>query len=169
MEKKDKIFIGIVAAVVFLDQITKFLVLRFAHKPIEIIKDVFYINFLKNTGAGFSLFAKIQNANAILMFVTLFIVGMILFNYDKIERNLHFYFALIIGGAIGNLIDRVLYGYVVDFFDFRVFPVFNIADSAISLAGIFILISLFTIKKTKGSELLEKYTKKHTRPRKKRK
>ena len=47
-------------------------------------------------------------------------------------------FSLILGGAIGNLIDRMMYGYVIDFIDFRIWPVFNIADSAITVGAVII-------------------------------
>jgi len=56
------------------------------------------------------------------------------------ERLLQFFIGFILGAAIGNLIDRILYGHVIDFLDFRIWPVFNIADSFITISVIFLMI-----------------------------
>jgi signal peptidase II len=145
VKEKEKKFLYIILGVILLDQITKFLIRMFIEErtSVTIIPKFLYFTFLKNTGAGFSLFSKFQHSNIILIFTSFIIIGIILSNYTKIEEKLKPFFALILGGAIGNLIDRIFLGYVTDFFDFKIWPVFNIADSAISVSGIIILYFIF--------------------------
>ena len=77
----------------------------------------------------------------------LLIIGIIIYYYDKIPKNKYAEIsaALILGGAVGNLIDRVLRGHVIDFIDLRIWPSFNIADTAISIGAIGLI--LYLIKK----------------------
>lgn len=146
MQQKEKNFILIIVLIVLLDQLTKLLIISFFEKPVAVIKNVFYINYVSNTGAGFSLFHGLKNSNEFLIFTTFIIIGIILINYDKIENKLYPFFAMILGGAIGNLIDRMIFGAVIDFLDFKVFPIFNLADTAISIAGFFIVLHLLKEK-----------------------
>jgi signal peptidase II len=80
--------------------------------------------------------------NPLLIWISLMVIGAILYNYEKIpkENIPQISFALITGGAIGNLISRIFYGYVIDFIDFRVWPAFNIADSAITIGAVMLVI-----------------------------
>ena len=91
-----------------------------------------------NTGAAFSM---LEGYNSILLFIALIVVGVILFNYPKIpdQRLPVTAFALITGGAIGNITDRVMLGYVVDFINFSFWPSFNVADSAISIGAVLLI------------------------------
>ncbi|WP_422448216.1 signal peptidase II [Thermoanaerobacterium sp. DL9XJH110] len=122
------------------DQLSKFLIrstLR-PHQSIPIITDVFHITYVQNTGAAFSI---LRGKTYFFTMVSILIILMIVYYAKKIpagKKLLRFTLALICGGAAGNLVDRLRYGYVVDFLDFRVWPVFNIADSAI-VAGVLIL------------------------------
>ena len=146
--KKHMIFFGIVFAVVLLDQVSKAIIRGVlpAGKNIAVINHFFYIWHVTNTGAGFSLFT---GGNAILIWISLIVIGIILFNYDKIIANDWYIaaFSLILGGAIGNLIDRIFQGFVTDFLDFFLifdyFPAFNLADSAITIGAIILVIVLF--------------------------
>lgn len=110
---------------------------------IIIIKDFFYITYVRNTGAAWSMFAgKIW----LLIIVSILIIGFIIWYIyknkpkNKLEK---LGYAMILGGSFGNLFDRVIYGYVIDFFDFYIFdydyPIFNLADSFIFI-GVIILI-----------------------------
>jgi len=84
----------------------------------------------------------LKGMNLLLIWVSIIVIGAILYNYNKIPKDKvpQTAFALIIGGAIGNLIDRIVIGKVKDFIDFRVWPAFNIADSAISIGAVLLII-----------------------------
>ncbi len=155
--QKYKILILISLIVVILDQFTKAVIANYLilHQSIEVIGGFFNIIHVRNPGAAFSLF---HDSNKI--FRTLFLIGtsmvaliVVFFVYRKTENNLPYRIALslIAGGAVGNLIDRVRFGEVVDFLDVYVgryhWPAFNVADSAIT-AGV--LLAVFTLYKKEG-------------------
>lgn len=123
----------VILTTILLDQFSKWLV-NTKLKEIgtyPIIEGVFHLHYLENRGAAFGIF---QDQRLFFIAITIVITGGILWyltRYPQDSQLLTIALSLIAGGAIGNLIDRVLYGYVVDFFDFQFFPVFNIADSAI--------------------------------------
>ena len=134
--------------VVLLDQISKALILRHLprHHSIPIIAGLFDITHIRNPGGAFGLMASMSPTvrTVVFLFISSLAVGLILYFYTKTPRSqplLATGFALIFGGAIGNLIDRVRMGIVIDFLDVYVgkyhWPAFNIADSAITV-GIFI-------------------------------
>lgn len=110
---------------------------------IRIIRNFFYITYVRNTGAAWSIFSgKIL----VLVIVSFVIIGFIIYYVYKNKPNSNLEkvgYSMILGGAIGNLFDRIFYGYVIDFFDFYIFgydyPIFNMADSFI-LVGVVILI-----------------------------
>lgn len=143
--------------VVLADQISKSLILKHlpTHRSISIIAGFFDITHIRNPGGAFGLMANVSPAarTVVFMFISSLAVGLILYFYSKTPRRyalLATGFALIFGGAIGNLIDRFRFGNVVDFLDFYLgslhWPAFNIADSAIT-AGIFIFIFHLLFKK----------------------
>ena len=110
---------------------------------IIVIKGFFNITHVRNYGAGFSI---LQNARAFLIVLTIiacFTLTYLLLTTDKKDMLARISYLLIISGAIGNFIDRVRMGYVIDFLDFMIFgydfPVFNIADTFITI-GCFLLI-----------------------------
>jgi len=108
-------------------------------QTISIIPDLFHLTYVLNPGAAFGIFA---GKTTFFIMVTLVVVGLVLYFYKQIPKEkwlLKLGLALQVGGALGNLIDRVRTGMVIDFFDFRVWPVFNMADIAIVL-GVGILI-----------------------------
>lgn len=126
--------------VVILDQITKAIVitcLKYGESYL-IINKIFYLTLVKNAGAAFGTF---KNQAAFFILVSIIAIIFIVFFLSKKKVNLYLPLALILGGAIGNLIDRLRFGYVVDFLDFKVWPVFNVADSCISI-GAFLLFLL---------------------------
>ena len=141
-----------VALVVIADQITKLLVLK--HIPlygnIKAIPGLFHLTYVQNTGAAFSSFQGMR-----WMFVGIFLVltGALLFQYFKKPLPFtgfeYFCLAAIYGGALGNVIDRVRLGYVVDMvcLDFMDFPVFNVADCFITCGCVVILIHLIFFNK----------------------
>jgi len=134
----------IVSSVFFLDQITKYFILTNLglNDSVAVIRNSFHFTLVHNTGAAFGIF-KDQT----LFFISISIVSIIsiiifLKKNTKSSTLIDIALALILGGALGNLLDRLRFGYVVDFLDFRVWPVFNVADSAISIGVFLALLSL---------------------------
>ena len=132
---KQKLFIGLF--VLIIDQVLKGII-ETLDKSYVIIGKVLSIKYTTNTGAAFSLF---ENNTFLLILVSLFILVLV-YNVSfsfKSDKLTNFTFGILYGGILGNLIDRVIYGYVRDFISVGNFPVFNIADSAIVI-GIILLI-----------------------------
>jgi signal peptidase II len=126
--------------VLLLDRITKYLVLLYmtTGQSIPVIEDIFHLTFVKNPGAAFGLFAY---RTMFFILVAIVVAAVIIYFHLTLPPEKKLFrigLGLQLGGALGNLIDRIQSGYVIDFFDFRVWPVFNIADMAI-LAGVAIL------------------------------
>jgi len=158
MLQKKYISLAIVAgAIVLADQITKALILQYLplHHSIPVIEGFFDLTHILNPGGAFGLMADMSVVvrTVVFLFISSLAVGLILYFYIKTPPGyalLATGFALIFGGAIGNLIDRVRFGMVVDFLDFYIgkyhWPAFNIADSAITV-GLFIFIYHLLFKK----------------------
>jgi signal peptidase II len=134
----------IVISVILTDQITKFLALSFLqlNTPVSLIKNFLNLTLVHNRGAAFGVF---QNQLLLFVLVSFFAIGLILYNLRNKTNSilLKLSLSLILGGAIANLIDRLRFGYVVDFLDLRIWPVFNIADSAITIAALLLTWELF--------------------------
>ena len=136
--------------IIFLDQATKEIVLRSIplNTARPVIDGFFNLTHIHNPGGAFGLMADLSPLmrSIIFLFISSLAVGLIFYFYKKTPAHyawLSAAFALIFGGAIGNLIDRIRFGKVVDFLDFYLgnlhWPAFNIADSAISVGiGIFL-------------------------------
>jgi len=141
--------ISIIVAIVIVDQLTKWWVLStFAmFESIPLIPGLLYFTRRFNTGAAWSLFE-----GQLLFFIIITIIAVALFSvmlwqsFRKNERWQSMGMALLIGGAIGNFIDRVRFGGVVDFIDVYIFsydfPVFNVADSALTIGVICYMIGV---------------------------
>ncbi len=127
----------IVCTVLSLDQLTKFLVTRnlFIYQSKPVIKGVFHLTLIHNRGAAFGIF---KNQVPLFIFTSIFAIILIYFNLKdrKLNKIYSVSLSLILAGAFGNLIDRIFFGFVIDFLDFRIWPVFNIADSAITIGAI---------------------------------
>ena len=145
----------IILSIIFLiiDQITKILVVNslVPGENIEIIKNIFSIIYTINTGAAFSI---LLGKRIFLIVVAILIIGILLYyiKKNKVDGKLNIIaFSLIIGGSLGNLIDRIVRGYVVDFISIKLgsynFPIFNVADTLI-VVGVFLLL----IKNTGGNK-----------------
>ena len=140
------------------DQITKNLVIERVpeNSSIEIIRGFLYITHVKNSGAAFGMFQGYTNILAIISMVAivLIIILKVILKLDFAFYNVSLGF--ILGGAIGNLIDRYLMGEVTDFINLRFIPVFNIADSSLIIGFCLIIILIireyFKKEKTRGSE-----------------
>lgn len=134
--------------IIVLDQISKFFAVKYLRNLITypLIQDVFHLTYVKNDGAAFSILKGKQSLLIIVTFIV--IIGLIYYLHQspKTKRYLLLNISLmfVIGGAIGNLIDRIRLGYVIDYFDFRLinFAVFNVADSFITVGTIGLIIVL---------------------------
>tara|TARA_Y100000310_G_scaffold345846_1_gene471174 strand:+ start:59991 stop:60467 length:477 start_codon:yes stop_codon:yes gene_type:complete len=137
--------------ILILDQITKFFVRKYLEvgDSIGLIQNIIHFTFVSNKGSAFGLFRDTVWINLILIITTVLVVGFLIYYLIKVNKekgkelqNKVYLIAigLIFGGAIGNLIDRLWIGYVVDFIDLRIWPVFNISDMAISLGIIYLVI-----------------------------
>ncbi len=138
---KQKIYFGVIIVIaVILDQLTKLFIngTMQLHESKPIIQNILHFTLTYNTGATFGLFKDMNILFILLSFAVLLIM---LSKYKELPSP-KFISAVILGGVIGNLIDRLAYGHVVDFIDFRIWPIFNIADSCITLGTIALLIIL---------------------------
>ncbi|WP_104371468.1 signal peptidase II [Desulfocucumis palustris] len=131
------------------DQLSKFLIQRAMElgQSIPVIDNIFHITYILNPGAAFGILA---NRTVFFIIATVLVVlGVIIFYFRSGQKKgmLPVALGLLLGGAAGNLIDRLRYAKVVDFIDFRVWPVFNLADTAIVCgAGLLVLILWFSEK-----------------------
>ncbi len=122
-------------AVVILDQFSKYIVVEnmALGESIPIIKEVFHLTYILNPGAAFGMFA---HNRLFFIAIAVVVIGIIIWARREILASpweVKAGCGLFLGGAIGNLIDRARQGLVIDFFDFRIWPVFNIADIAICI------------------------------------
>ena len=152
---KKIILISILSLMI--DIITKQIVLHamIEHQSISIINNFFSITFAKNTGIAFSF---LDGKVPLIIIMTTFVILLILryiktTNPNKLESICY---GLVLGGAVGNLIDRIFYGYVIDFLDFNIFgyefPIFNLADTFIVI-GIILLLILNIIESRNENEV----------------
>lgn len=142
------------ALVLGLDRMTKFVVYQTMHQgeSIRVWNDIFRLTYLQNEGVAFGLFPE---ARYVFLVTTILIIlgisALLVFKKIKTDRWLSLAFGLILGGATGNLWDRLGYGAVIDFLDIGLksyrWPAFNLADSAICLGVLMILYS--TLKERK--------------------
>ncbi len=122
-------------SVVILDQFSKYIVVEnmALGESIPIIEEVFHLTYILNPGAAFGMFA---HNRLFFIAIAVIVIGIIIWARREILASpweVKAGCGLFLGGAIGNLIDRARQGLVIDFFDFRIWPVFNIADIAICI------------------------------------
>lgn len=140
----NKKIIGVAAIILFLDQITKLFAESYLklNKSFSIISHFFSLTLCHNEGVAWGLLANKPLLIAIGSIVAIVLIYHFIFCFKRNLRN-DIAFGLLIGGMSGNLIDRIFFGYVRDFFDFTIFnydyPVFNISDIAIVI-GVLLLI-----------------------------
>jgi signal peptidase II len=131
------------------DQLTKFFIMKNMQMgdSIEIIRGFLYIGYTKNTGAAWGIFGEHTEYLAIFSVLSSLVLIFILLHMKRKLGALSL--AILIGGAVGNAIDRIRLGWVVDFIDTYIFgydfPMFNVADSAITVGVIFLLIYMLFI------------------------
>ncbi len=146
MKNNNKLNFILGLIVIIIDQITKWVTVSNLREfqSVTVIENFFNFTFVKNTGAAWGIFDK---STLLLTIFSIVILGLFVYMYRTYrDKTTRFFLALIISGAIGNLIDRIRLQYVVDFFDFNLFgyrfPVFNVADIAVSLGTLCLVVYL---------------------------
>jgi signal peptidase II len=158
LKKKYSTLFIVAGIIVLVDQVTKEMVMRAfsLHENLEVIPGFFALAHVRNTGGAFGLLAGEATTVRTLIFVLIscLALGIVIYYYSKIASTKPWVaagLAMIFGGALGNLIDRLRFGEVVDFLDFYIgtahWPTFNVADSAISV-GTAILCFNVVLRKT---------------------
>ncbi|MBN2097892.1 MAG: signal peptidase II [Candidatus Omnitrophica bacterium] len=149
--------VWIAVLLVISDQFSKFLILSNL-KPgesVPIIKNIFHISYVCNRGMAFGMFS-----GAKLLFICsgLLAVAIILFIFYKRllrqSKSIQVFLLMILSGAVGNLIDRLRFGYVIDFLDFRIWPVFNIADASITIGTALLILQILRHKPRQSSSYI---------------
>lgn len=141
-------FTLIAFAVFISDQIIKRVVAgaMAPNQSIPLIKNILHLTYVQNRGAAFGIF---WGKTWFLLFVGAVVIAAIIYFHERIKFNdmLQVPLALLLGGSLGNLSDRFIFHYVVDYIDFRVWPVFNLADIFINMGVFLIIITLFIERK----------------------
>lgn len=148
----------VAGGVIMIDQISKYLIQRIMtpYDYIEIIPGLFNFTYIQNPGAAFGLFggASPTFRSILLIGVSLFALTILLVMYTRLKENsnlIHVSIGMIIGGAIGNLIDRIRFRWVIDFLDLHWkgyhWPTFNLADSAITIGTLILMLNILLSKR----------------------
>jgi signal peptidase II len=153
IEKKYVIWFLSTLSIVFLDQLSKFYIEKYVllNGPVEVVGGLLDLTYVRNAGAAFGLLSRASLPFKSYFFISISILALIgiLYFLKKLreeEIGLTLGLSLIFGGALGNLIDRVSIGVVIDFLDFHVgsfhWPAFNIADTAITIGAFLLVLKL---------------------------
>ena len=140
-----------------LDRVTKLMIVNNSHKlPLPVIDNFFTITFVKNPGVAFGWFPDWRLPPILMALAMILIISYYSLKLPEEERITRWALALLVGGAVGNLYDRVIYGFVVDFFLFHFgsfdFPVFNIADIIIDVGVFMLFIDIFFLSEDEGEQ-----------------
>lgn len=134
-------FFGVYLAIAGLDQLIKYWVRQSLplNESLPVIEPLLYWTYVRNEGAAFGLF---QGLNWILAVCAVLVISgaLVYILSHRPQANIIAALALIAGGATGNLIDRLIFGGVIDYIDFKIWPVFNLADIAIVAGALLIII-----------------------------
>lgn len=147
------IYYVIALIIIAIDQLTKWIVMKTMElgEQITIIENFFYLTSHRNSGAAWGILEGQMVFFYIITVIAVIIVVYYMQKYAKDSKLLALGLSFILGGAIGNFIDRLIHQEVVDFFDFIIFgydfPIFNIADSALTIGVIFVIIAMIIDEK----------------------
>ena len=151
---------AVMLVLLFADQFTKYLAITSlkGNPAYVLIEGVLELQYVENRGIAFSLF---QGRKILILTLGLLILGLLIFFLFKLPeqkkfRIIHFLFAALLAGALGNIIDRVRFDYVVDFISFVLiqYPVFNVADCFIVVATIILFVLFMFVYKEEDLEFL---------------
>lgn len=136
--------------IIILDQLVKGWVISnmTLNSSLPLIPGVMDLYYIHNDGAGWGMFSGQIPLFIILTFIFVVYIAYLVYRNRFEAKNIHFIYGLLIGGGIGNLIDRLRLGYVIDMFRFEFinFPIFNIADASLSF-GVFLMILVLIFRK----------------------
>lgn len=140
--------LAIAGAILVCDQFTKYLVKHAIARDasIPVLKDIFHITLVFNKGAAFGI---LKARTPLFVMTALAAIFIIIYSLRRLKKGEALAAAALysmLGGILGNLIDRLRFGHVVDFLDLRVWPVFNIADCAISVGAALLIINIIKNK-----------------------
>jgi signal peptidase II len=145
--KNISLFLMLSAIIVLIDQLLKKLVENKLGigESIVLLKNVFAITLNHNSGMAFGLFSGQYTFS---LWIALIVVGLVVYYYDETENNVQrTSLILILGGTIGNFIDRISYGYVIDYVQVSSFPIFNLADAALCIGVALLIIGYWKSEK----------------------
>lgn len=136
------------AFVLAFDQCSKYFALKLLERGLSlpVLDGIFHLTLAYNKGAAFGIF---KTQTQLLAAIGLAAAAFLVFYIPKLDRKAllsRIGFSSVLGGVLGNLIDRLSYGFVIDFLDFRIWPVFNIADSAITIGAALVIVDLICRK-----------------------
>jgi signal peptidase II len=147
------VFITVLIVFIF-DQFTKIYVAKtlLLNQSVPIAKGILHFTLVHNRGAAFGI---LKNQVPVFIFTAAVAIALIYLNLKKNKKKglslYNFALGLILAGALGNLVDRLTFGYVIDFIDLRIWPVFNVADSAITAGAILLGWTILITKENKSS------------------
>ena len=133
----------LVASILFiLDRVTKIVAVSNMSygQSIKILPNIFHFTFVLNNGTAFGLFKGANSALAVLSVLVITLIIFYVLKNKAVANSLAL--GLILGGAIGNLFDRMRFGYVIDFIDLHLWPVFNVADSCITVGAVLLFVMI---------------------------
>ncbi|MEE1043509.1 MAG: signal peptidase II [Clostridia bacterium] len=153
----------ITAIVAFiLDRISKVSILKFVFgldypstaefgDTVPVFKDVFHLTYHSNTGMAFGMLAGNKGLLICICAVVLLVIGIIIYKSKPQKIIEKLCYGMIIGGAVGNVFDRISYGFVIDFLDFRIinYPIFNVADCFVVVGAIMLCVYILFFDKRK--------------------
>ncbi len=140
----------IILIIILFDQLTKFFIVQnfYLGESAAVIENIFHITYITNTGTAFGMLQKYGSILLIFSIIAIILISILVFKQKTHSLTHSLALSLILGGAFGNLFDRIFRGEIIDFLDFRIWPIFNIADSAITVGIAILFIHSITAKKT---------------------
>ena len=131
--------------IILIDQFTKYLMFNNYKLLVNIDLLLFKLDFVKNYGAAFNIFSGSRTFLSLISIIFSFLIIYLIIKKNTLNSIELYSYSFILGGTIGNGIDRILKGYVIDFINLNIinFPVFNLADISINIGFIFLFYSIF--------------------------
>lgn len=141
----------VAVTIIVVERVVKFYItenLRIG-ESIRVLGNFLRITRVENLGAGFGF---LQGQNWLFIVSALIVIGLIIYFYNQIIYNmlLVFAFSLILGGTVGNLMDRLFFGHVIDYIDVMFWPTFNLSDLALTSGALLLIVYLYTLKEHPG-------------------
>ncbi|MFQ5953155.1 MAG: signal peptidase II, partial [Candidatus Omnitrophota bacterium] len=127
------------------DQLTKFLAIKYLSpdESVPVINKILHLTLVYNTGAAFGMFRSKPHLFVVIAIFAVFFINFLLLRKSHVLNTAEkFSLCLILAGTLGNLTDRLRFGYVIDFIDLRIWPVFNFADSFITIGAVILGLSV---------------------------